>query len=60
MKKTLKTGIDKRNGIEYRKIAIAIEPDSEYHERTGTGSLIDLIQERSTGEDTGIRVLEIE
>jgi hypothetical protein len=45
---------------EIRTIKIEIDPDSEYHESVGAGSLIDLLQERGAGEDTGIRVLEIE
>ena len=44
---------------EIRTIKVEIDLDSEYHESVGIGSLIDLLQERSCGEDTGIKVLEI-
>ena len=44
---------------EKRTITVEIDEDSPYHESVGTGSLIDLIEERNCGENTGIKVTEI-
>jgi hypothetical protein len=44
---------------EYRTIIVAIDPESDYHESKGTGSLVDLIEERN-GEETLIRVVRIQ
>jgi hypothetical protein len=45
---------------ETRTITVEIDEDSAYHESVGTGSLIDLLEERNCGEDTGIKVIGIE
>lgn len=49
----------KKDRTEFVTIKIAILEGSEYHKEVGIRSLIDLLQETSCGEDTGIRVLEI-